>query len=388
MSNLASFDSIAFPVTSPVGVPFACRSNATPVASLGPRLLGTLSEEELAQAFTSLDRVVKAATTHPRFLNCVAGLLRQFGDAHRSILIKALRGAGPAHGLGKGEAEQQGMMLVAALRTLQDLKQRSQLTSVRHSAYVLPAGTPMERLHARRILRVETVTRAVFRKATHGTSCTVRLTDDPAAVGFTVRTGQVYPYCGRYKTISAIRLFWTVTVPQRWLSRVDRRGLAVVGGLLTLDAQPLRSPVAGVELYAAVWAAQTRGLDVRVERGVIARQGATSYHGSDVARAIAGLRRKMSQEERWALSPDERADRRLQCLVTFARRFGDEPVTLDDSAAVGNCPYGTRSWCYGVGIDPDATATTLARVLEGYRQRPQDDAWAVVMRVVQRGRSR
>ncbi len=281
------------------------------------------------------------------------------------------------------------MALVAALRTLQDLKRRSRLMSVRSSVSALPAGTPIERLHLQRIRRVEAVARAVFRRATHGTSCSVRLTDDPAAVGFTVRLGRVYPYGGRYKTFAANCSSWIVTVPRRWLSRVDRRGLAVVDGLLTLDAQPLCSPVAGIEVYAAVWAAQTRGLDVRVERGAIARQGEIAYHGSDVARAIAGLRRKMSLAERRALSPENRAERRLQRLATFARRFGDEPVTLDDSAAVGNCAYGTRSWCYyGVGIDPDANVTTLARVLEGCRQRPQDEAWAVVMHVVQRCRSR
>lgn len=168
----------------------------------------------------------------------------------------------------------------------------------------------------------------------------------------------------------------------------DKSSPAQRGPFSTPIQGPNLKPIDSGEVYAATWAAQARGLDVRVERGVIARQGAVSYHGPDVARAVAGLTRKMSLTVRRSLSPDERAERRLRRLATFARRFGDEPVTLHDSEAVGNCSYGTRSWCCGVGIDPEAGATTLARVIEGYRERPQDEAWAVVLHVVNRCRLR
>lgn len=389
MTILGSRDAAAASPVLASSLPKHIGRNGGPVARLSARLLANppwYDQPLVDRALTALDIVARASAIRPGFLHAVAGLMRTHDGAKFSDLVKALRNAGPAHGLTKGAAEQEGRALVMALGVLQALKRRAQ-TALR-PGHALPAGTPTDHLQARRIQRVKEVARALFRSAAHGTSCEVWLTDDPAAVGFTVSFGRVYPYGGRYKSYAAPSSSWTITVPQRWLSRVDRRELAVVDGLMTLDAQPLLSPVSGVEVYAATWAAQARGLDVRVERGVIARQGAVSYHGPDVARAVAGLTRKMSLTVRRSLSPDERAERRLRRLATFARRFGDEPVTLHDSEAVGNCSYGTRSWCCGVGIDPEAGATTLARVIEGYRERPQDEAWAVVLHVVNRCRLR
>ena len=62
-----------------------------------------------------------------------------------------------------------------------------------------------------------------------------------------------------------------VTIPLHWAARVGDRQLGTVDDLLTLDAEPVPSPVDGIELYRAVWARQGRGLLVATERGFIAR---------------------------------------------------------------------------------------------------------------------
>lgn len=115
--------------------------------------------------------------------------MRTHDGAKFSDLVKALRNAGPAHGLTKGAAEQEGRALVMALGVLQALKRRAQ--SALRPGHALPVGMPTDRLRARRVRRVEEVARALFRSAAHGTSCEVWLTDDPAAVGFTVSFGRV-----------------------------------------------------------------------------------------------------------------------------------------------------------------------------------------------------
>ena len=85
--------------------------------------------------------------------------------------------------------------------------------------------------------------------------------------------------------------------------------------LLTLDAEPVPSPVDGIELYRAVWARQGRGLSVATERGFIARTQPggiavavslespfesftywVSYHSDTAKGAVAGLKRKLRRE--------------------------------------------------------------------------------------------
>jgi hypothetical protein len=233
--------------------------------------------------------------------------------------------------------------------------------------------------------QVAETAQSLFRIATHGHSTTVTLTDDPSQVGFRVIQRRVWDvYRGAFRGWSATCTTFNITVPRLWLRRVSKPGLAVLDGLMTLDAEPLVSPHDGVEVYAATWASQSRGCDVRVEQGVIARMGGVTFHGHSIRSAVQGIRRKISAQPRPGRNPVDRSARRMSRLAGIEHRHGHAIVTLQDSYAVGNCDSGTRAWCHAIGIEPESTTTTLARVIEGYRRHPEDAAWAVILHVNRR----
>jgi hypothetical protein len=72
----------------------------------------------------------------------------------------------------------------------------------------------------------------------------------------------------------------TFTVKRDWLSRVERAGLAVLDGLLTLDAERVDDG-----LWKAVWVEQSTGFALRSERGYIAlnRAGHLQHAPSEAA---------------------------------------------------------------------------------------------------------
>jgi hypothetical protein len=155
-----------------------------------------------------------------------------------------------------------------------------------------------------------------------------------------------------------------ITIPLRWDSRVADRGLAVVDGLLTLDADSIKAAPDGVELYRAVWARQGRGLAIDRERGVIARhtESGTTYHShdDDPKKAIAGLKRKMTAQ---GVPSDVRRARSQAAATTRAARRAEQlgrlidrvraydlseidhvVVTRRDSIRAGNCEPGTDAF--------------------------------------------
>lgn len=166
----------------------------------------------------------------------------------------------------------------------------------------------------------------------------------------------------------------TLTIPALWCVRVQARGLAVVDGMFTLDAQ--RVPGTGAELYRAVWIEQGAGTSLKLARGYIARLEGITYHATTARAALEGVRRKSG-----VISPRRKID-----LDRVARRYGNLPVALADSLAVGNCQSGTVSWCHAVGLDPFATVA-LADVLRAYQLRPMPEALAVIRHVVREHRS-
>lgn len=164
----------------------------------------------------------------------------------------------------------------------------------------------------------------------------------------------------------------TFQVKSTWLQDVKARDLEVCGGMLTLDAEPIRGH--GPELFQAVWAEQGRGFDLKAVSGYIARStDGTTYHAPSARSALDGLARKLGQK------PARRKG--TLDLDRLVRRHGELPVVLADSLAVGNCESGTLSWCRAVGIAPHAVAS-LREIVTGYKLRPLPEVLAVLRRVV------
>lgn len=260
---------------------------------------------------------------------------------------------------------------------------------VAESARSQPAGRMVARLVELRAARAEQLRKNIERavltsacglyriaKAGDHTAC-VTLGDRPSASGDSSKGERYSSRCTFRKTNS----HHSYVVRETWEQDVYDRDLEVVDGMLTLDAEPIQGH--GPELYRATWVEQGRGMSLVTVRGYIARDPATSktYHAPSARAALDGLARKLGQ----------RAPRRRPTLNLdrACRRWGGVVVTWADSAAVGNCDSGTRSWCRAVGIDPDADAdASLREVIAGYRLRPLPEALAVIRRVVRTAKSR
>lgn len=241
---------------------------------------------------------------------------------------------------------------------------------------VIFEGTAQQRLAKRRVKLVADSLSAL-RRATNGHQTIVGVTQDPAKVGMRVEEGRCRPYGGAYKSWTAATTIFRVTVPQDWICRVYHHDLELVDGMATLDASPVEAPE-GMTAFAATWVEQGRGFQVHVRRGFIARAGRFSFHANTLDAAIAGVRRKAKLADLGASSP------RHATVLERAAHYPDAPVSLADALATGACLYGIRSWCYGVGINPEGDTVPLSRVVEGYRQRPQEEAIRVIAAVCRR----
>jgi ribosomal protein S21 len=167
-----------------------------------------------------------------------------------------------------------------------------------------------------------------------------------------------------------------LTVPADWGTRVRLSGLAVLDGMLTLDAEQL--PTSGnVEVYRAVWARQGRGVSLVTERGYIARHvpSGTTYHStdSDPEKALRGLKRKVTaqgipaavREGRRGERAAQRAIRQAASLVRLVERLArwdlaeieHVEVTRSDSIRAGNCVPGTDAFIDRYGFDGRTSAT-------------------------------
>lgn len=134
----------------------------------------------------------------------------------------------------------------------------------------------------------------------------------------------------------------TLTVPHTWLVRVAARGIAIVDGLVTLDAVQI-SP----GIYRAIWVRQGRGTSLVEEHGVLCRDGLEFSHGRDVVQARATLARRVRLSER------ARAEKAEDEVARAAAAFAEIGlavvaqsvlVTASDSTAAGNCASGTLDW--------------------------------------------
>lgn len=250
----------------------------------------------------------------------------------------------------------------------------------------LPCGSLEERLQ-RLTDRLIWATSPLRSGAAGGTTHAVHLTRNPRDVDYRVSIDTNRDtYSGRYKGWVAREDHHTIIVPHGWLTRVHKRGLAVIDGLLTLDAAPLDHAPDGVRLYSAVWAEQGRGYEVHTRRGVIAiTADGTAYHGADVEMAMRGLARKTGNQrlrDEWA----DLASASIERFRAAVAPYGSLRVRVSDARAIGACKTGIRSWCYQVGLDYEAGAATLAEVLAGYERYSAPEARAAIIHALRRAR--
>ena len=289
----------------------------------------------------------------------------------------AIRHLHPSHAAGAKAKDIGG--LAASLEKVESLAVKIRQARVYRRRLTLPSG----RLHTVLVPMAERLQRRIASLAEEallqGTSSPARdevivcTTTDPSKIGLVVQDYDCRPYGGSYKTWTAKGYIRNLTVPHRWISRVYKRGLAVIGGMMTLDAAPVDSPERGIDIYAAAWIHQGRGFAASVVHGYIAVSREfpwISYHGNSVNAAVAGLRRKMGgpagAHARSFAQLEERLARAQEAYA--GRKF-----VLADARSLGFCDYGIRSWCHRGGIDPDGQAT-IEQIVTGYRIHPVAEA--------------
>lgn len=244
---------------------------------------------------------------------------------------------------------------------------------------ILPSGTPAQRLEALRVREVAAAFTLAFRQPAHG-NMTVVLTDDPAKVGIVqVDRDDWDVYAKSYRHGPAKCLDNTITVPASWRARVQRRGLTILDGMMTLDASPIEGSPDGVSVYAATLAAQGRGNSVNVSSGYIAAASGLSYHADSPYRALSGLKRKIASAK-WE------AEVRHADLDQLVGRCGDVAVRISDARAIGACEYGIKAWCCRVGIDYISGVSTVSRVYEAYQAVPAPEARSAILHAIRRSR--
>jgi hypothetical protein len=155
--------------------------------------------------------------------------------------------------------------------------------------------------------------------------------------------------------------------------------------MITLDAHPMKAP-AGISLYAAVWASQGRGYDVKTERGYIAVSGAESFHGETVEEAVSGLLKKCKVlKANMELMADFSSS-----VEAFIAKYSDYKidVSLNDARKSGSCEFGIRSWCDSVGVDINRDKVPMSELLEGFQKLPLSEVRRAVLYSVRKTRGR
>jgi hypothetical protein len=252
--------------------------------------------------------------------------------------------------------------------------------------FARPKSRPslIQRLETVRSEAVATVARQTFRHgAAGGHTMNVVFVDSSAQVSYTVVMDRNWDtYRGAFKGWAANEDHHTIAVPIDWRTRVQRRGLATLGGMMTLDAHPLQS-FEGVQVFLAKWASQGRGFDVKVHQGYIALSGEEHFHAETHEQAIRGLHRKRSSAERVYF------DRYNSSVDEFVKCYGRYKiaVTLDDARMTGSCEYGIRSWCETTGLPYDDGRASMQQVLTAFRAAPQIEVRRAILEAVRKHRS-
>lgn len=169
------------------------------------------------------------------------------------------------------------------------------------------------------------------------------------------------------------------------MTRILKRNLAMLDGLMTLEARPVVSGNPDVELFKAVWARQGRGYAVVTERGFIARRGDTNHHAESAEKALSGLQRKLAHQG----CPARRVRSSLEIDdAAFIKRYRkvDCTLSLEDARETGSCESGIVHWCECVGIDPKRETIHLSEALEAFSRYPMQEVRLAVIHAVRRHR--
>ncbi|NCC40919.1 MAG: hypothetical protein EOM21_16020, partial [Gammaproteobacteria bacterium] len=142
----------------------------------------------------------------------------------------------------------------------------------------------LERLHSRIEGQIPFYFRSAYRYDGAG-SIKIAITKDPAKVGVSQSTFNDWEFYSKAARFPKQIVVTSITVPNAWRIRVLKKGLANVGGLVTLDAQQLEGAPAGIDLYAATWIEQGRGYQVHAVSGFIAVEDGQSYHAETADKA-------------------------------------------------------------------------------------------------------
>ena len=228
-------------------------------------------------------------------------------------------------------------------------------------------------------IRVKAV-RAAANRALRFDALRVGFTSDPTKVGVRVSKVALGQYSSKC-TYTQYQTTTTIGIPYLWRTRVERRGLAVVDGMMTLDAAPLDGGD-GAELFAATWIVQRRGYECEAAQGFIARDGDLTYHAESIEKAIRGIAAKRRAAGR---DPQvvEQASVAAFCTRILNRHSEQGiAVCVGDAAATGACDYGIRSWCGRTGLDYEAGCESLEAVVEAYRAVPMSEARRAILYAV------
>lgn len=233
-----------------------------------------------------------------------------------------------------------------------------------HGPYTPPSISILQRLRDRIKIVVENRVR-LETKTPERDNLYVEVTHDPNAIGMELHFETVWPYSGS-KNWPAKQYTRVVKVPHRYLSRVFRKKLDVVGGLVTLDAALVDSPDPDVVLYAATWLTEGRGFKCHTTNGFIAFCRGENFHGKTITSTVRGVRNKlMSDTER-----ESRSRARFETsLKNIEAASNGTRYRMCHAEKLGFCEYGIRSWCNRVGLDPRASAT-MKEIIRGYREAP------------------
>lgn len=186
-------------------------------------------------------------------------------------------------------------------------------------------------------------------------------------------------YSGRKSRYAKTAINVGITVPHRYLSRVVKRGLAVVDGMMTLDAQPMDCKEPGIEVFRARWVEQGVGKTLKTIDGFIARttDRRMAFHGKTYGSALTGLRRKQHLAEQ----PESAADRAEKIIKAFVSRWKgkDFEVSVQDAKDTGSCDYGIRSWCHAHDLPYSEGKAHISAVIEAYRKSPLPEARRAIL---------
>lgn len=217
-------------------------------------------------------------------------------EIERLEMVKAIKGrkrTGPVSSLEKAlEEVEKAVEVIIQERKLRDQYKSTVCTnSARRIAPIslIPAKDRVKNWsHARVVDALKEIDPLRGDEAPAGCKRTIILTDDlTAVVGYVSETWYDWNvYRGAYKGWKATGVTKRITIGRDWYRAVYKQGLAVIDGLLTLDARSVSSPIDGVSVYAAVWVEQKRGYSVGLKCGYIALSGEVSYHAETLDKAL------------------------------------------------------------------------------------------------------